>query len=264
MRPMTTFRSPSPRARVMLGLFFLSAFPSVVASQGEARLGIARPGEAPLVVAAVGPVAGIGRCLASQDAPEPSWRRILEARTLSRDEARPLLAHLVDSLSLEAAARPDAVRAQYLLAVALGAQAEVEGGRTRIRAARALHEQLAVVFELDPGHPGAQHLLGRLHAAVRRMDSVTRWVATRLLGGGALAQASWTEARAWLESAVVGDPCVPDHHYELARLYADLGQDEAARERLGRLLELPDTDPLYASVFERARALRGALGEQRR
>lgn len=252
LQPMVSMRCPIRSAgAVALGLLMLSTRPSAGSAQG-ARLG----------VVAVAPVTGIeGRCGSRTAAGHPSWRRILEVRSLSDEAARPLLAHLVDSLASEAEARPESVEAQYLLAVALGARADVEGGRTKIRVARALHDQLGVVFTLDPTHAGAQHLLGRLHAAVRRMDSVTRWLATRLLGGAELAGASWTDARALLESAVVGDPCIPDHHYELARLYVDLGEQTAARDRLESMLELPDDDPLYDHVFERARALRRSLGE---
>jgi hypothetical protein len=252
MLPITPFR-PLMRSAgpVVLVLLLVWTRPSAVAGQSEARFRVTE----------VTPLAGIERCAPSSR--HAALRPVLEARTLSDTSAKPILAHLVDSLSQEAAAHPTKVEAQYLLAAALGAQADVEGGRTKIRAARALHEQLGAVFALDPAHAGAQHLLGRLHAAVRRMDSLTRWIATRLLGGGALAGASWAQARLLLESAVVGDPCVPDHHYELARLYVDIGQESAARERLERLLELPASDPLHAAVFDRARALRAELQEHR-
>lgn len=178
------------------------------------------------------------------------------------EDARKTLSELVASLTARAAADPRSVDTQFVLAVALGAQADVEGGRSRIRAAGALHQQLGVVLTLDPEHAGAQHLLGGLHVAVRRMDSVTRWVATRLLGGGAFADASWVDARALLEAAVLGDRCVPDHHYELARLYVERGQPTAVLDRLDQRLTLPDDDPVYGQVFDRGRVLRRELEER--
>ena len=253
MLPTTLFlcsmRSAAP---VALTVLFVWTRPTAVAGQGEPRL----------MVASVAPIAGVEQCRASGTAHHPSWRQVLEARTWSGEAAKGRLAHLVDSLSVGAAVHPTHVATQYALAVALGALADAESGRAKIRAARALHEQIDVVLALDPAHAGAQHLLGRLHAAVRRMDPVTRWLATRVLGGGALEGASWAEARTLLEAAVIGDPCVPEHHYELARLYADLGEESAARERLDRLLELPDSDPLHAAVFDRARTLRAELHER--
>jgi hypothetical protein len=252
--------SPRPYCRpvrslvIPLALLLLTAPPSGYAA-GQQR--------GHLVVVPVTPLAGPARCGSAPTYAGPEWRLLLEARMRGGEEAKQTLSELVASLTARAAADPRSVDTQFVLAAALGAQADVEGGRSKIRAAGALHQQLGVVLALDPGHAGAQHLLGRLHAAVRRMDSVTRWVATRLLGGGAFADASWAEARALLEAAVLADPCVPDHHYELARLYVERGQPAAALDRLDQLLSLPDDDPVYGHVFDRGRVLLRALEERR-
>jgi len=217
----------------------------------------------PVTLVAVEPIRGIGACSTRDDHGSPTWQRFLEARALDDDEeSKRVFAALADTLRAEADLRPSDVEAQYALAAVLGAYAEAEEGRAKVRAAKALHDQLEVVFALDPRHPGAHHLLGRLHAAVRRMDGFTRFIASRFLGGGALSGASWAQARRGLEAAVLGDPCVPDHHYELARLYAERGHPVAARERLLGLLALPRSGPAYAEVFEQGRALLETLDDQ--
>ena len=58
---------------------------------------------------------------------------------------------------------------------------------------------------------------------------------------------------------MVGAPCVPDHHYELARLYAEQGQVRPAREQLRDLLALAAPDGPYADVHEKGRALLSRL-----
>ena len=54
----------------------------------------------------------------------------------------------------------DAVSRRFTLAVVLGLRADRNGGRTKVRAAAALHEELSRVLELDPEHARARHILG--------------------------------------------------------------------------------------------------------
>ena len=122
-----------------------------------------------------------------------------------------------------------------------------------------MYRRVRDVLRAEPTHPGAHHLLGRLHAAVLRMDGFTRFVATRLMGGGELAGASWDDARTSLEVAAAGAPCVPDHHYELARLYAERGEVEPAVHRLRDLLALAGPDGPYGDVHRKGRQLLASL-----
>ncbi len=201
------------------------------------------------------PTEGVFGCSSDDAEPEGAWATLLSARQLEQEEARRGLSALQDSLATHALASPDDVELQYLYAVVMGSRADVESRGAKVRAAAALHEQTLKVLELDPHHPGAQHLMGRLHAAVMRLNPVMRFIAVRLLGGGALSGASWEEARLRLEAAAVGDPCVPDHHYELAKLYAERGDPSAAVDRLEALLQLSESRPAYADVAAKGREL---------
>jgi hypothetical protein len=157
--------------------------------------------------------------------PEAVWRLADAASTTASAEERGCLL-----LAAEREARtglagaPGDVARRFGLAVVLGLKADREGGRTKVRAASQLHHELELILAVDPEHARARHMLGRLHAGVMRMNGVTRWIATNLLGGGTLKSARWAEAERHLEFAEAHAPEVFDHHFELARLYEDAGR----------------------------------------
>jgi tetratricopeptide (TPR) repeat protein len=155
----------------------------------------------------------------------------------------------------EAAAAPESLDAQYRFALTLGLRADVEGGRTRVGLANELYGQLQTVLEMDPDHADAQHIFGRLHAGVMRMNRVTRFLATRLLGGDALKGASWEEAERLLASAAQSRPDVPDYHYELGRLFEDTDRPELAAEEARHVLALEPRDAGEELMRQRAQAL---------
>jgi len=229
---------------MLMSLFVLTVSPMNAAGQFSAGI----------VMSDVRPTTGLGTCVLTNQSREETVLAVLDTRPLEQETAQVVLLHMQEAVSLEANAQPTDIDAQYALAAVLGSRAEVEGGRTLVKTAQALHAQTLHVLSLDPDHGGAQYLMGRLHAGVMRMDRVTRFVAIRLLGGGALSGASWGEARARLEAAVMDDPCVPDHHYELARLYAERGDRNLAISQLEQLDDLTPSAP-FASVFERASEL---------
>jgi tetratricopeptide (TPR) repeat protein len=166
---------------------------------------------------------------------------------------------------MEAAAAPgDDVNAQYRLALALGLRADVEGGRTRIGLADELYTQLQTVLALDPDHPEAKHIFGRLHAGVMRMNRVTRFLATRLLGGDALRGASWEEAETLLQAAEQARPEVPDYHFELGRLYEDTDRPELAAAEARHVLAIETRDEGEQAVAERAEEMLARVEPQGR
>ena len=156
------------------------------------------------------------------------------------DQAKAELAELEPRARQMATDAPADAEAQYRLAAVLGAKLEHESGSAKISGASAVHDQAVKVIELSPQHAGANYIIGKLHASVRRLSGVKRFLATSLLGGGALKNASWEEARARLEVAVREDPCVPEHHFELARVYAEMNEIPAAQRELGYVMELTE------------------------
>ena len=200
------------------------------------------------------------------DTAGPSWRDPGAQGTLRRlseafatkprgDEAKCVLASVEQTAVRAVAAHPDAVEDRYALAVVLGLLADHEGGASKVKAASRMYDQLLRILALAPDHIGAHHLLGRLQAGVMRMDRVTRWIATGLLGGGALRGASWDEAERNLTFAVRGAPFIPDYHFELAHLYEDTGRADLALHEAQLVLAMDPSTAIDGSVPAKAAAL---------
>jgi hypothetical protein len=156
----------------------------------------------------------------------------------------------------------DDVGPQFALAVVLGLRTEIEGGRTQAKTSSELHRELEAILEFDPQHARARHMLGRLHAAVRRMGRITRWIATNLLGGGELKKATWETAEGHLSFAEQQVPEVSAHHLQLANLYADTDREEPALQELEHVFPLSAASPMEWAVWDEALDVKEEL-EQR-
>ena len=203
------------------------------------------------------------------EVPACSWRPALDGAVWETvlppwdpDEGRLMraLQGLRDSLSLEIEARPGDVDSMHQLAMVLGTLTELQGASAKVRTAQELNRLGQRILSIDPNHAGTHHVLGRLHAAVMRTSRIERFIATRILGGSTLASASWDAARHHLEIAATRDPCIPDHQYELARLYAERGERERSVERLHDVLRIAPRSAHERHVAEKAERLLRDLG----
>jgi hypothetical protein len=186
---------------------------------------------------AVGTLAG--RCAAAAEETDPFLAEVMRLRDHENaEEAKAALKALEPGAREAAAAAPNDAEAQYRLALVLGAELEHMDGTAKIEGATEVHDQAERVLELSPGHAGASYMLGKLHATVRRMSGLKRFLATSLLGGSALKDASWEQAQSLLEVSVREAPCVPEHHFELARVYEARKDLPGAQRELGYVLEL--------------------------
>jgi tetratricopeptide (TPR) repeat protein len=186
---------------------------------------------------------------------------LVERAADSQGEARKQLLREAERHARDAVAEEDDIGRRYALAVILGLRANAEGGRAKVHAAAALSEQLDVILAADAGHAGARHMLGRLHAGIRRMGRVSRWLATNLLGGDELARATWQTAEENLAYAEEHAPQVADHHLQLALLYRDTGRPELAAEEVEHALEIEPRNALEQAVYDEALRVRSELGE---
>jgi tetratricopeptide (TPR) repeat protein len=126
---------------------------------------------------------------------------------------------------------PTDPEARWWLVVALGLRAQESSLLQRIGLVRELRAEAESLLEDAPDHPGGHHAMGRLHAAVMRLDPVSRALTTLLAGGGELDAASWDAAESHLRRARELEPGAPHHSVELARILRDRGRlDEAYRE----------------------------------
>jgi regulator of sirC expression with transglutaminase-like and TPR domain len=79
-----------------------------------------------------------------------------------------------------------------------------------------------------------------------------RWVATRILGGKVLSEASWETAESFLAAAARLQPEIATHHYELGTLYLDTDRPELALAAFERVLACPPVHPADKEMYVRA------------
>lgn len=193
--------------------------------------------------------------------PHTVWLLVEEsARTPDPDRMKELLLEAEGHARAALVDHEADVGRRFALAVVLGMRANREGRQTRVQAAASLHDQLEVILDIDPDHARARHMMGRLHAGVRRMNRISRWLATNLLGGGTLKKATWEEAERNLSFAETRVPEVPDHHLQLARLYQDTGRPDLAAEEILHVLEIDAGSPMELEARAEALALWSELG----
>lgn len=254
-------------ATTALAALLLSTPLPTALHQGPTGLAADRPAaqRCPAMVAAAlgggGPGSRARPAWATAGIPDRIWR-LADAGSVEADgdTRKCLLAAAQAEAEAAAAQAPADVDRRFALAVVVGLIADREGGRTKVHAASRLHTELRAILAMDPEHARARHLLGRLHAGVMRMDRFTRWIATNLLGGGALKEAGWDEAEQNLAFAEAAVPGVLDHHYELARLYQDTGRRELAAAEARHVLALHATSAMEEDVRAKATRLLGELG----
>ena len=193
--------------------------------------------------------------------PASVWRLIDAAAQAEDDHERRrcLLDHADADARAALAGHEEDTGRRFALVMVLGMRANTEAGRAKVLAAAELHTELKALLAQSPEHAQARHLLGRLHAGVRRMNGVTRWLATNLLGGGALKEATWEEAERNLAFAERAAPEVMDHHLQLANLYRDTGRPRLALREVEHVLELRAGTSLEEGVRAEALRLRRSL-----
>jgi len=144
------------------------------------------------------------------------------------------------------------VDANYWLAAALGLQADEEGGATKIRLAREAYDRTLLVLEADSLHGGANHILGRLHKGVRRLNFLTRLIARGLGLGPILGDATWESAERHMRIAVEQDPDDLVNAFELGKMLVERERVEEGRAILTALVERSPRNMLDAHYIRRA------------
>lgn len=154
-------------------------------------------------------------------------------------------------------ANPDDAEGHFALARALGRAALTMGKRDRVKYAGEVRTEALAALERAPNHGGALHVMAVWNAEVMRLNALERFFAKNLLGGKVFDAASWNEAMKYIERAVAADPDRIVHRLDLGRMYAELGNKDAAREQFEWIANAPVreyNDDHYKE--EAARALR--------
>jgi hypothetical protein len=165
----------------------------------------------------------------------------------------------VDTARALVQAAPGDADAHYLYAVALGQRLELSGTREKVRLGAATRAEAETALALNPDHPGAHHVLGRLHAGTMRMNPVARFLARRVLGAEALEGASWERAEYHFVRAHELEPDNPRHSVELGVLYLDTDRPDEALAILQLAAAAPHPTPIDTRLVQRAVRLIGTI-----
>ena len=164
--------------------------------------------------------------------------RLERAALLSPDDGgrRPILIEAERYARAAVDLVPDSAHGYFLVAASMGLRAEHESVRQRVRMATEMQALAEAALERDPNHPGAHHVMGRLHLEAVRVSGMTRLIATHLFGSTVMQRASWQEAERHLQLAVELEPSMLVYRLWLARMYVARDDEDAARAHLRRLL----------------------------
>jgi tetratricopeptide (TPR) repeat protein len=155
-----------------------------------------------------------------------------------------------------AALRADDPDVQFALAMAVGNAALTKSARERVTSAEEIYRAGAKAVQLDPGHDGAWHVLGRWHAEMLRVPSVERFFAKQFLGADVFGLADWEKAQAYLERAKLLDSTRITHRLDLAEVYVDRKRWAEARRELDAVRALPYREPNDTLYKQQGEALR--------
>jgi tetratricopeptide (TPR) repeat protein len=134
---------------------------------------------------------------------------------------------------------PDSAQAHFILALALGREANLAGGKRRIALSKEIKLQADSTLALNPRHFGAMHILGRWHYGIASLSWLERSFA-KIIYGGVPPGASMEKARSYFEQAIALDPKTPINHYWLGMALIKLKDYAAARSELERCVALDD------------------------
>lgn len=148
-------------------------------------------------------------------------------------------------------ANPNGADGHFVYAEALGRMALTLGARDRVKYAAKVRDQAMECLKIEPQHSGCLHVMGVWNAEVMRLNGFTRMIARNFMGGQVFDEASWQNARRYLEESVTNDPRRIVHRLDLARVYADMGLKAQSKTEYEAVVsgELIDyNDPLYKAA----------------
>jgi tetratricopeptide (TPR) repeat protein len=160
----------------------------------------------------------------------------------SKDQREALYADAERYARKAVAANPNDAEGHFQLARAIGRRAQTMGSRDRVKFAGVVREEALAALRLNPKHAGAMHVMGVWNAEVMRLNGFVRMVAKNLLGGKVFGEASWDNARKYLEDAAALEPNRITHKLDLAGVYADRDQKDKAKQLYEWIASAPVTD----------------------
>jgi tetratricopeptide (TPR) repeat protein len=137
---------------------------------------------------------------------------------------------------------PNCGPAHTWLSIAIGSVAMYEGGKTKVKLANEIKENLDLAVKIDSTDDVAYSVLGTFFMAIENVSWIERQLANVFLGH--LPEGGYPEAEAALNNALRIAPNVIRHRYEIATLYRETGRKQEALREYQKTVDLP---PVLAS-----------------
>lgn len=157
------------------------------------------------------------------------------------------------------ALRPDDPDGLYWTAAVLGRWALFHGPRTSTRLVQRVWDLTHRLLDVDPDHPGAHNILGKLNHEVMSLSGIERFVGRLLFRIEPLKQANWDSALEHHGRAAAIDPQTVLFRRDLGQTLAALGRFDDARLQWEDALTLPSVYPVDDRFKDRIRGFLDAL-----
>ena len=154
------------------------------------------------------------------------------------------------------------VEGLYWLAVSKGLLALHYGPKTSSDLAQEVWDLAHHLLAIDPEHPGAHNMLGKLNQEVMSLSKWQRVVARFVLRTEPLRESSWDKALDHHRRAVAAEPGTLLFHLDLGRTLDLLGRDDEARAVYSAALALPDRYPVDPTFRKRIQGYLDDLGSE--
>ncbi len=138
------------------------------------------------------------------------------------------------------AADPKDADAHVALAICHGRLARFQDTKVQIAWSRLIKESAEQALRLKPDHELGCYVLGSWHYEMSGLNPVKRALARMIYG--ALPPASYAEAAAYFKRAIALNPARMASYIDLGMTYAELDDENSAKQMLTLGLALPDRD----------------------
>lgn len=139
---------------------------------------------------------------------------------------------------------PDDPDVLYWAAASLGREALQHGPRTSTRLVQRVWDLTHRILELEPDHPGAHNILGKLNQEVMSLSGFERFIGRLLFSIDPLKEANWDDALSHHRRAVEVDPATILFGRDLGETLAALDRAQEARDVWEATLAQPSIYPV--------------------
>lgn len=157
---------------------------------------------------------------------------------------------------------PDSVQSWFLDAAAAGNLADYKHGGTQIELARRVYESTRKAIDIDSSFAPARVIIGTYYREVALAGSLKMTLAKAMYGG--IPGGTLKDSKRELEKAVELDSQNIFAHFELAKTYHALKDNQNATKQLNIVLSLPDLISETRKVKKEAKQLMKSWGGKNR